>query len=216
MKINTDQRRLTPAAFRAAHDGNMKNFMAAITPGGIEAQEKSGQLEQAEKQTLPLELGSKYGGSLAEHRKPWEALGFKFGNTVDGIFVETIFPAGWKKVTTDHSMWSDIVDEKGRKRGSIFYKAAFYDRSAHAHLACRFGVTQTYGSEQDRTARVFVSDACGIVKQERGPFPAPDWKQRDEAIKRDNAIQAARNELIAWLKKEYPDCDSPTAYWDAP
>ena len=31
-------------------------------------------------------------------------------------------------------MWSDLLDDKGVKRGSIFYKAAFYDRSAFLRL----------------------------------------------------------------------------------
>jgi hypothetical protein len=43
-------------------------------------------------------------------------------------------PPGWKVVPTDHSMWSDLVDAKGEKRASIFYKAAFYDRDAFIRI----------------------------------------------------------------------------------
>lgn len=39
-------------------------------------------------------------------------------------------PDGWKKVGTNHDMHSDLVDETGKVRASIFYKAAFYDRRA--------------------------------------------------------------------------------------
>lgn len=107
-------------------DNLLENFMAAALPGGIEAQEKRGQLEQAKQQTLPLDI---------KDRAAFEAVGFKFGKQINDLFQEATFPNGWKKVPTDHSMWSDIVDDKGVKRGAIFYKAAFYDERAHAYLS---------------------------------------------------------------------------------
>lgn len=124
MKRITSHQHITPAALLAAQCGQMDNFIAASTPGGIEAQEKRGQVEQAKKQTLPQDL----------KRAEFEALGFVFGEPLDDLFVNVTFPTGWEKKPTDHSMWTDIVDETGKKRGAIFYKAAFYDRSAHAYL----------------------------------------------------------------------------------
>lgn len=106
--------------------GNLENLIAATTPGGIEAQEKRGQIEQTFAETLPLDLG----GQEAE----FEKLGFVFGGSVDALFRRATFPKGWRKKPTDHSMWTDIIDETGKKRGAIFYKAAFYDQRAFAHL----------------------------------------------------------------------------------
>lgn len=65
-----------------------------------------------------------------------EALGFVFGpvDSGDPMFRPAQLPAGWRKEGSDHDMWSYVLDEKGRKRVSIFYKAAFYDRRAHASL----------------------------------------------------------------------------------
>lgn len=204
MKLNTDQRRLTPAALAAAASGNMKNFLAASTPGGIEAQEKAGQLEQEAKQTLPADMGS--------YRPALEKLGFVFGKPAEGIFVEATFPKGWKKKATDHSMWSDLVDDKGRKRGSIFYKAAFYDRSAHLHLSPRFSVGETY----EGVKRVYVKDACGVVKKEVTLAPEPDHATDREAWRKwYDRKDEIRQELHAWLRTEYPGYESPIAYWDA-
>lgn len=214
MKLTEKRDTFTPAALSALADGNLANFHAAMTPGGIEAQERRGQMEQARKQTLPLDLGQRYGGSLQEARKPWEALGFKFGNSTDSIFVEATFPAGWQKRPTDHSMWSEIVDDKGRKRGMIFYKAAFYDRSAHARLERRFGVSQTYGGQGATTEDVFVTDACGKIERRVDGLEKPDWQNRDKSRIADDKINAARAELLAWLKENYPEFHSPTAYWD--
>lgn len=211
MKLTEKRNTFTPAALAALSVGNLANFHAAMTPGGIEAQEKRGQMEQSKKQTLPLDLGQRRDGNLEDTRAPWIALGFKFGKTVEDIFTECEFPSGWKKAPIDHSMWSDIVDDKGRKRGAIFYKAAFYDRKAHARLNCRFGVESDYGRP---TETVRVTDACGLVEFK---VSTPDWGgSRDQAEKRQAKIDEARAACAAYLKNNFPDFASPSAYWDAP
>ena len=119
---------MTPAALNALLSGDMENFAAAATPGGIEQQEKAGQIEQSFKETLPADI-------LCGTRADFEALGFVFGEpTSDPLFVNVTFPKGWRKQPTEHSMWTNIVDGEGKIRGRIFYKAAFYDRSAHVGL----------------------------------------------------------------------------------
>lgn len=208
--IDNNERRMTPAALRAANDGNLKNFMAAITPGGIEAQEKAGQMEQAERETLPIELGQR-GKSEADARKPWEALGFRFGMNIDALFVAVKFPKGWKKRPTDHDMWTDILDDKGRKRGAIFYKAAFYDQRAHAHLAARFSVDSDYARP---LAKVSVKDACGEVDFKVSGLEQPDWSgDRAEAERRQAKQAEARQTCLDYLRRNYPDHENPCAYW---
>jgi len=71
-----------------------------------------------------------------ERNGDFEALGFVFGDPLpdDPLFCNAEFPEGWRLVASDHSMWSEIVDETGARRGSVFYKAAFYDRRAFAQL----------------------------------------------------------------------------------
>jgi len=150
-------RSLTPAALVAALSGDFENFLAASTEGGIEAQEKRGQLRQAEKETLPTDLGRD-----GEGRKQFESLGFKFTGVIDGLFEHVDFPAGWTKKPTDHSMWTDIVDASGNKRGAIFYKAAFYDRSAHLSLDRRFSVSAYGGKDQFQVHR--ARHAVRVVK----------------------------------------------------
>ncbi len=123
MKKNaSNEPRMTPAALAALAAGQMGNFLAAATPGGIEAQEAEGQRQACRASRLPRKG--------TEDRSPWEALGFRFLGGDDKLFIDVEFPAGWRLVATDHSMWSDLVDDKGQKRASMFYKAAFYDLSA--------------------------------------------------------------------------------------
>jgi len=183
--------------------GDYENMIAALTPGGIEAQEKRGQLKQAAMQTLPRQMGS--------HRQAFEKLGFKFGKNVDELFIEATFPKGWKKQPTDHDMWSDILDDKGRKRGAIFYKAAFYDQKAQAHLDPRFSVREDYGKE---TRTVRVHDECGLVDKKIVGLVSPNWNDREKAIILQAKIDKARKSLEEWLNKEYPKWDNVLAHWN--
>ncbi len=65
----------------------------------------------------------------------WEKaaeLGIIKGEPVPGddLFVNVTLPEGWTRQRTGHDMYTDILDERGVKRISIGYKAAFYDRWA--------------------------------------------------------------------------------------
>lgn len=109
-----------------------QNLVETGLAGSVEAQEARGQRELETSDVLPTDCGS-------EDRKELEAAGVVFGEKVKGdeIFTHVKLPAGWKKQRTDHSMYTDLVDEKGAKRASIFYKAAFYDRSAALYIPKR-------------------------------------------------------------------------------
>ena len=93
----------------------------------IERQERDGQRQLVNSDRLPAKCGD---------HAPWLALGFTFGDPdpSDPLFMPATLPPGWQRQATDHSMGSVIVDPLGRERVSIFYKAAFYDRSANMHL----------------------------------------------------------------------------------
>jgi hypothetical protein len=98
------------------------------TPGHVtEAVEARGQREMVQSTKLPVE-GSE-NPALAE-------MGFRFGAVVPGdpLFREATLPTGWKKVGSSHSMYSYIVDTRGIRRVTVFYKAASYDRQADITL----------------------------------------------------------------------------------
>lgn len=101
---------------------NQREWLLGGNPGAIKNQETRGQQQLCNSIQLPKD-------GLAENAE-------KFGIKIlgesknDPLFMDVELPAGWTKKATDHSMWSDLVDENGNKKASIFYKAAFYDRSA--------------------------------------------------------------------------------------
>jgi len=106
---------------------------AGATPGTrsafIEAQEAAGQRELVASATIPTRLTVGTEADLV-------AFGFTLGQPCpcDPMFREVTLPDGWTRQASDHAMWSYIVDELGRRRVAMFYKAAFYDRNAYTQV----------------------------------------------------------------------------------
>ena len=204
---------ISPAALRALAEGDLNNYIIASTPGGIEAQERAGQATFARSETLPKDCP----------RLHLEHLGFVFGEDADDIFVYVTFPQGWSKRPTEHAMWTDLLDDKGRKRAGIFYKAAFYDRDAHMILDCRYTVTVwPHGGWQndDQTDDwdAVLLDADEVVKiLESQHLPKPPFRDSDEGRRAwaawSDARDAMRKRAGKWLEESYPDCRNPLAYW---
>jgi len=117
--VNTEEKEFQPEWLRG---GN---------PNAIERQEKRGQDQLVSSVTrLPVECDQEDMKALVE-------MGVVFGDPIedDPIFCKATLPEGWKIEGTDHSLWSKLVDQDGIEKASIFYKAAFYDRSAFIRLA---------------------------------------------------------------------------------
>ncbi len=194
------------AALAALARGDLENAIVASTPGGIVAQEAAGQRSFVADTTLPIEC-------LRCTREQLEGMGIVFGEPVDSLFVEAQLPEGWKKVATERSMWSDLVDDRGRKRAAIFYKAAFYDRCAHISLERRFHVRSEpvcgWGSNEfDRATTPFV-----VVVRDGGEIV---WKS---GLFDDHSIdwEVEKRCLVEgkdWLDERYPDSQNPLAHWD--
>lgn len=92
-------------------------------PQAIEKQEAQGQQEVVNAAVLPTNV---------TNREMFESAGVVFGEPLadDPLFCNATLPEGWTKRATEHRLWTELVDEHGGVRGSIFYKAAFYDRDA--------------------------------------------------------------------------------------
>ncbi len=188
------QTQLTTAALAAAVSGDLDNFLAAVTPGGIEAQERAGQGAFVSNTTLPKDM------DFANSRETLKQMGITLGAEVDDLFVKAQLPDGWTKRATDHAMWSDLLDEQGRRRAAIFYKAAFYDRSAHMSLCLRY--RQDCYEPCDDGYSTVVKDGKTTLHvigvREKG-----DYRLGEEHNK----------QALAWLDSHYPDWKDPLAYW---
>lgn len=195
----------TPEAGRAF-------LLEALVTGGasgtIERQEERGQQQLVNSDVLPADIHG---------REALERAGVVFGGPVqnDPLFVYATLPAGWKKASTGHSMWSDLLDEQGRKRASIGYKAAFYDRWASMSATHRFTFSLDYSDE----AQARKDKECvGIVKDgERVIYRAVfQVKDGDPEYGPASAYEQAQAAARGWLTARYPNWEDASAYWDLP
>jgi len=171
-------------------------------PNAIYAQEARGQRSFVESETLPMECSREAKATL-------EAAGVKFLGEVPGdpLFQYVELPSGWKKMPSEHSMWSYLVDEKGRTRASIFYKAAFYDRNA------RFSVDRRYHTEFDYDR--FASKHVAITRVMDGKTEIYATEPRVVEGKESYEVSPEANAVAEqWLTEHYPEWKNPGAYWD--
>ncbi len=115
-------------------------MMTGDLSGAIVGQEARSQRDLCNSATLPIKYGD--GNNKEEYMKELEKLGIQVTGTEDDLFYNVVLPEGWKIEPTDHYLWSHLVDAKGRKRASIFYKAAFYDRDAFLRFERRFSINR--------------------------------------------------------------------------
>lgn len=185
-------------------------FLLTAPAGGIEAQEAQWQRELEQSDTLPTTIG-RY--DAFDSKAILVDAGVEFLGPVpdDPIFQFVRLPKGWKKRATEHAMWSDLLDEQGRVRAAIFYKAAFYDRRAHMTLLSRFTVRRDYDREdvENKAVAMAFDMATGkaVMTIVSGTLP-DDGQEKYEVSKRVVA------EVVAWLDAKYPEWKNPGKYWD--
>lgn len=167
-------------------------------PDAIEASEARGQEQLVASQSLPTDV---------RDRKVFEALGFTFGKPFadDPLFAPATLPAGWTKRGTNHSMHSEILDDKGRVRAGVFYKAAFYDRKADMSLRGRYRVNHEYGKGYASVYTVVLDGETEIHRTET--FAGTD---REVFTASDEQRHAA----VAWMDANRPNWPDPIKQWE--
>lgn len=214
-----------------------KKFLAAMGEGGkgILAQEAQGQRELVNSTQLPAKHGT---WNSISAKDMYEKLGFKVigPSKNDDLFLDVELAPGWSKQLTDHSMWTDLLDDKGRKRAAIFYKAAFYDREADINFAKkihyrvdRLGFLQGDYSAVNGVYNAKNTPFCGHVTDFDGTilfkteevmiveaFNQPENKggytdeYRELLFKTEKEL---KDKCLEFLKENYPDHENVLAYW---
>jgi hypothetical protein len=190
----------TPAELLAYLSGDVDNYAIATEDHGIEKQEARGQQNLIRSEILPKKLMHSHDSKELIYK----TLGIVILGEADDLFDKVKLPDGWTKKPTDHNMWSELFDEKGRKRASIFYKAAYYDRSAH------MGFNNRYTSYYERFGD------HDIDSSEKKMFVATIKKDGVEIWRSEEPM--GYSEVHEYAKKvlheKYPKADSELAYWD--
>lgn len=149
--MDEEEKKNVPLKRTFETDGEMM-LLGAMIGGpafGIDSMQREGQKEMLYIDTLPVsgstpqkawdEKGVQYIDDSQE--KLLIAMGFKLGPPVEGdekFFRHATFPPGWTRKRTEHHMYTHVLDNKGRPRLQIGYKAAFYDRWSSLVIYPRF------------------------------------------------------------------------------
>lgn len=193
-------RRITPAALSALMQGQIPNYLAASKPGGIEAQEAEGQMELVRRDMLPISISSPSDKIQTHHL---ENLGFVFGDQIDEVFRKATLPKGWtKQAQVGTSYWTNILDADGVMRAKIFYKAAFYDRSATMRLETFFRDDTADAVLGNVEVRILARG--NHLVRSIGTARTGDW----------DAIWVLKDNAVEWLTAIWPSWRDPLAYWD--
>lgn len=190
-------------------------------PGMIEAQEARGQREAVNSDQLPTK------GLLGADRAIYEAMGIEIltpgvgaEHTLDGAKTDPLFtlvklPKGWKKEATNHAMWNNLVDDKGRVRATFFYKAAFYDRDAHIRPCRRFSVERNYDRTDYRDVLEFqVKDSKKVLFSTEKPLPKKSDGREDYSVS-EEIEKELRAMCCQWLVDNgFPNYNDFNAHWD--
>jgi hypothetical protein len=146
----------------------------------------------------------------------YEKMGIEIINEANDLFWNVKLPEGWEVKATDHSMWNEVRDNKGRKRMTFFYKAAFYDRDAFSNLQTRFQLDVTHTADPEAGYEVWkASDFQGTIKDgdviicQTRCVPATGDYSKDDKIKDE-----LWEELRAFMQEHWPEYKEVHAYWD--
>lgn len=138
-------------------------------------------------------------------KEVFEAFGFTFKDIDDPILYQASLPEGWL-LKKENGYWTNLIDEKGRKRGNFFYKGAFYDRNGSMKLFQRFS----------------IKEEATIPEKWEGPYiisvKDSDGNTIFTAGKCDKLFSDEYNKLIdqakEFLHTNYPNWEDPTKYWN--
>ena len=176
--------------------GDVDNAQRVKLPFGLDAHRLDGQFIITGQDLLPRDL--------RPSPEQFSEVGFLMGRIRDGMFLEAKLPHGWSKRASSDACHTDILDDRMRVRGSIYFNAAFYERAATAALFCRYRV-RTWSDEID-----LESCRVGIWDQETEAFLEDFGTARtDDGGKHKVLVLMAE----AWLDKRHPDHRNTSAYW---
>lgn len=187
-----------------SYDSKLDGMMAlaiAMSTGnaseGLEAVQNAEQCRARSACRLPKKM--------RPSKEAFENLGFTFQDIDDDVLYQATLPEGWI-LKSDGGYWTTLIDEKGRNRGSYFYKGAFYDRSGHMSLSQRFQATYDSADPEHWKAPFTVSakDADGTIIFTAG--------QCEDAFSQDCDDLMSKAE--EYLNTNYPEWKDPTKYWD--
>jgi hypothetical protein len=223
---------MTPKEMKKQIALRVLNSVKPVKEDGRSYLLEMGQDQLIESEALPVKMGKNE--TVEDYQKMGIVMGEPFED--DPLFRRAKLPDGWKKEPvsslfpgTDSSpVWTYVIDEKGRLRIFVFYKAAFYDRRAYMRCAARFLVDdqdyfltgraniQLATTDKERGRDIVVLDnfympSREIYREKLEYHEEEDYYKNPFMGKR----RKARDKAEEWLRGKYPNFkDNNSYYWD--
>lgn len=152
-----------------------------------------------------------------ENNKQWtkaqyEKIGIKILDEYDDLFLNVELPEGWEVEPTEHSMWNNVIDNKGRKRITFFYKGAFYDRDAFTNFEKRYSYREMPFDDYKTDANYEERDSkewYGVVYD-----CGKEIYRTKPSLKEGYPDDITNKRCLKYLNENYPLWDDINAYWD--
>lgn len=148
-------------------------------------------------------------------KQQYEKIGITIVDEYDDLFWNVKLPDGWEIKATDHNMWNNLYDDKGRKRADFFYKAAFYDRDAFINFNTRYHICVDHVADPKNYEIWKLSDYQGVIKDgEEIIFSTERIAATGNYDEDDKIKDYLKKQLCEYMDKNYPDYENIDAYWD--
>lgn len=128
----------------------------------------------------------------------------------DTLYFDAELPAGWHIKATDNIWWSEVIDNKGRKRAGVYCKEMCGTGDTFIKFFARYDFYANF-NEQDKEnmSWVVTDNATELVVFETEKM-STDSNERDYWVLRDKLT----GQCLDFLAKNYPNHEDINAYWD--
>jgi hypothetical protein len=188
--------------------------MFSIIDLDAESQEAKGAIEFASSEDkLPRRVHTP-SFSGVEGKTLYEELGIAVIKEADDPLFYTIkLPAEWTIMPTEHSMWTEVWDDKNRCRVNVFFKASLHDRKAYALFRCRYEGRRFWPPSENELPYYYIEDNATktiIYSTENIVYPEHEGQEMPKYDKQ------RYQEMICeeWMAQHYPKWKEFSEYWD--
>lgn len=142
-------------------------------------------------------------------REDLERAGVVYGDIVTNNHLLAIctLPPGWHLVQTGDIDWSELLDDKGNRRASVYICTDVFRRNAYVEIESRFTVREGY---QDGETAICIAFQDGREVFTSSAYPYSEYGTSSYY----QAEAAAKAEVETWLAEHWPDWRDPNAYWN--